>query len=186
LEQRRRVAVWVASNVIPHEAAVRGWLARSRVKAEDIEELIQDAYCRLATLDRVDHIERANAYFFSTVRNLLMRRLKRERIVSIEAIAEIDSYIDLQPTPEEQAASRLDFARLIAFLDTLPERCATIVRLRKIEGWSQKEIAAELGITEKAVEKQVWLGVKAIQAEWRRADSEADQRFRSFEQGQRA
>jgi len=178
--------MWVATNVIPHEAAVRGWLTRSRVRAEDIEELIQDAYCRLAMLDRVDHIERANAYFFSTVRNLLMRRLKRERIVSIETIAEIDSYIDLQPTPEEQAASRLDFARLTVFLDTLPERCATVVRLRKIEGWSQKEIAAELGITEKAVEKQVWLGVKAIQAEWRRADSEADQRFRSFEQGQRA
>jgi len=178
--------MWVATNVIPHEAAVRGWLSRSRVAAEDVEELIQDAYCRLAMLDAVDHIERADAYFFSTVRNLLIRRLKRERIVSIETIAEIDSYIDLQPTPEEQAASRLDYARLLAFLGTLPERCATIVRMRKIDGWSQKEIAAELGITEKAVEKQVWLGVKAIQAEWRRSDNDADQRVRSFEQGQRA
>lgn len=183
IERRRRIAAWVASEVIVHEGAARAWLARSRVTKEDIEELIQEAYCRLSMLDSVDHIERADAYFFSIVRNLLVRRVKRERVVPIDAMAEMDAYRDeMQPSPEQQAGARLDYARILEFMTSLPERCRTIVRLRKIEGWSQKEIAAHLDMSEKAVEKQVWVGVKAIQQAWSDADREAGERLRVFEQ----
>ena len=184
-ERRRRIAAWVASEVIVHEGAVRAWLARSRVSQEDIEELIQEAYCRLSMLDSVDHIDRADAYFFSTVRNLLLRRLSRERVVPIDAMAEMDVYRDeMHPSPEQQAGAVLDYARMLDFMDSLPERSRTIVRLRKIEGWSQKEIAAHLGMSEKAVEKQVWVGVKAIQKAWSDAECVVGERLRAFEQGE--
>lgn len=161
---------------------MRAWLARSRVPPEDADEVIQDAYCRLAQLDTVEHIARPDAYFFSIVRNLLVRRLKRARVVPIEAIAEIDAYQDeAGPSPEREAANRLDYARMLAFMAALPERCRQIVQLRKIEGWSQKEIAAHLGVTEKAVEKQVWAGVKAIQRAWSQAENETGERMRMFE-----
>jgi RNA polymerase sigma factor (sigma-70 family) len=182
LEQRRRIASWVAAEVMPHEAAVRAWLRRARVSPQDVDEVIQDAYCRLAMLDSIDHIDRPDAYFFSIARNLLLRRLKRERVVPIDAIAEIDAFNDdLHPSPEQQAAARLDYAKMLDFMNTLPERCRTIVMLRKIQGWSQKEIAAHLGTTEKAVEKQVWVGMKAIQRAWSDADRAADDRMRAFE-----
>jgi RNA polymerase sigma factor (sigma-70 family) len=182
LEQRRRIASWVAAEVMPHEAAVRAWLRRARVSPQDVDEVIQDAYCRLAMLDSIDHIDRPDAYFFSIARNLLLRRLKRERVVPIDAIAEIDAFNDdLHPSPEQQAAARLDYAKMLDFMNTLPERCRTIVTLRKIQGWSQKEIAAHLGTTEKAVEKQVWVGMKAIQRAWSDADRAADDRMRAFE-----
>lgn len=175
----------MASKVIVHEGAVRAWLLRSRVSQEDIEELIQEAYCRLSMLDSVDHIDRADAYFFSIVRNLLLRRLNRERVVPIDAMAEMDVYRDdMHPSPEQQAGAVLDYARMLDFMDSLPERSRTIVRLRKIEGWSQKEIAAHLGMSEKAVEKQVWVGVKAIQKAWSDADREVGERLRVFEQGE--
>lgn len=184
LERRHRLAAWVAREVLPHEAGVRAWLGRARIAPEDIDEVIQDAYCRLAQLDTIDHIDRPDAYFFSVARNLLVRRLKRARIVPIETIAEIEAFNDeLRPSPERQVGDRIDYARMLAFMDALPRRCGTIVRLRKIEGWSQKEIAAHLGITEKAVEKQIWTGVKAIQQAWDEADSAARARLRAFENG---
>jgi RNA polymerase sigma-70 factor (ECF subfamily) len=167
----------VANEVIAHEGAVRAWLRRSRVVDEDAEELIQEAYCRLAMLDSVDHIDRADAYFFSIIRNLLVRRLKRAKIVEIDTIAEIESYRDDAPSPERQVAGRIDYARMLAFMDALPERCRTVVHLRKIEGWSQKRIAAHLEMSEKAVEKQVWLGVKAIQRAWRDMHEQLDRRL---------
>ncbi len=178
LEQRARMAAWVAREVLPHEAAVRVAIGRFRIPPEDVDEVIQEAYCRLSMLDTVDHIDRPGAYFFSIARNLLIRRLKRERVVPIDAIAEIDSYADHQhPSPERQAAGRLDYARMLDFMGRLPERCREIVKLRKIEGWSQKDIAAHLGTTEKAVEKQVWVGVKAIQQAWSDASREAENRL---------
>ena len=81
------MAAWVTEHVIPHEAAVRAWLARTRASQEDIDELIQESYSRLAALESVDHIDRPDAYFFSIARNLLVRRLRRARVVPIEAIA---------------------------------------------------------------------------------------------------
>lgn len=177
--RRAALAEWVAAYVLPCERKVRAWLLR-RTSAEDVDEIIQDAYCRLAKLDDVSHIDRPDAYFFSIARNLLVRRLRRQQIVPFEVIAEVDAYLDDQPSPEKQAADKRDYARLMELMAALPERCRRIVQLRKIEDWSQKRIAEHLGTTEKAVEKQIWLGVNAIRAAWSMADDAADERFRDL------
>ncbi|MFS2108573.1 RNA polymerase sigma factor [Sphingomonas sp. Sphisp140] len=162
----------MAETVIPYEGTVRAWLARARVSEEDIDDIVQEAYCRLAALDTVDHITRPGAYFFSIVRNLLLQRIKRSRIVSIDMIAEIETYaIDDSPSPEREAAGRLDYARLRAIMAGLPERCRRIVEMRKIEGISQKEIARRVGVTESVVENDVYHGVQTILRIWRDEDS---------------
>lgn len=183
-DQRYAIARWVAAEVLPHEPAVRAWLTRSRVRPEDADELIQEAYCRISMLETTAQIKRPDAYFFSIVRNLLVRRLRRERVVRIDAIAEIEAFQDeLHPTPEQQAAARMDYARMLAFIANLPERCREIVTLRKLEGWSQKRIAAHLGTTEKAVEKQISVGVRAVQRAWMEADNAAEARYAALGQG---
>ena len=47
--------------------------------------------------------------------------------------------------------------------------------LRKIRGWSQKDIASHLGMTEKAVEKQVWVAVRELRLMWGRAEQRSEQ-----------
>lgn len=175
LERRRGLALWVAREIVPHEARIRAWFTRRRLAPEDVDELMQEAYCRIATLDSVDHIDCGHAYFFSIARNLLLRKLKRQQVVPLDAISEIESFRDTQtPSPEEQVANRLAYERVMALIAGLPERCRRVVELRKIEGWSQKEIAAHMGMTEKAVEKQVWIGVRAIRAGWSAGDPPAE------------
>ena len=93
-----------------------------------------------------------------------------------------DTYQDDGPSPEASAISKTTYRTLLALIDRLPERCGTIVRLRKVEGWSQREIAAHLGTTEKAVEKQVWLGVGLLRDAWRRAENDAEERLSSSSQ----
>lgn len=181
-ERRRAIATWVAREVLPHEYRVRQWLRRSGTSGEDADEIVQEAYCRLAMLGSVDHIDNAYAYFFSIVRNLLLRRLKRQRIVPLETIAEVDAWHDDRPSPEQMVAGRLAYARALDMIGRLPERCRRIVQLRKIEGWSQRRIAEHLGTTEKAVEKQVWLGVRALREAWSRAEQDADRRMNNTEQ----
>lgn len=171
------MAAWVAREVLPHEHRVRQWLKRAGTSGEDADEIVQEAYCRLAMLDSVDHIDNGHAYFFSIVRNLLVRRLKRQRIVPLDTIAEVDAWHDDRPSPEQMAAGRMDYAKALDMIGRLPERCRRIVQLRKIEGWSQRRIAEHLGTTEKAVEKQVWLGVRALREAWSRAEQEADARM---------
>ncbi|MHC1547883.1 RNA polymerase sigma factor [Phyllobacterium sp. K27] len=166
-EQRRLLARWIATGILPHEPQVRLWLRRYRLPPEDIDELIQDAYCAIARLDSFAHIERPDAYFFAIVRNLMLRRIRRQRIVQIDIVAEIEAYIDEErPSPEREVGAKLDCARALSLIAQLPERCRQAVYLRKIEGWSQRKIAEHMNISEKAVEKQIWVGVKALRTAW--------------------
>jgi RNA polymerase sigma factor (sigma-70 family) len=179
---RRRVATWVAREILPHEAAVRARLRRLQLAPEDVDEVIQECYCQFFEKDGVEHIERPAAYFMQAARYIVGRKRMRAKIVAMDAYAEMDLFeADAEPSPEQQVGSRLDFALLRAVLATLPARCRAIVELRKLEGWSQKEIAAHLGITEKVVEKQVWLGVRAIRQAWKERDVESAARLSAFE-----
>ncbi|WP_235522984.1 RNA polymerase sigma factor [Novosphingobium sp. Leaf2] len=180
--RRRRIAVWVAREIMPHEARIRRWLARSRLSPEDIDEVMQEAYCRIAMLPSVDHIDQPVAYMSAIARNLMLRRLKRQQVVVFEAVSEIETWRDDRtPSPEEQAASRMSYERVMVIIAALPERCRRVVELRKIEGWSQKEIATHLGMTEKAVEKQVWTGVRAIRDAWLSVEALGEDRMRASE-----
>lgn len=174
VEHRRYVANWVAREILPHEARIRTWFARFRLSREDVDELLQEAYCRIADLDAVDHIAVPQAYFFSIARNLLLRRLKRQRIIPFESIAEIEGYRDGASSPEQAVSTKIEYERILALIASLPDKCRRIVELRKIEGWSQKEIAEHFGMSEKAVEKQVWLGVRAVRQAWDLVEQQGD------------
>ena len=84
--------------------------------------------------------------------------------MSIETFADMDT---LAPTidelsPERHLTARSELRLLQAALNLLPARCREVVELRKIEGLSQREVAARMGITEDTVERQVSKGVRAL------------------------
>jgi RNA polymerase sigma-70 factor (ECF subfamily) len=149
---------------MPHEPGVRAWLQQSAVSGADIDDLIQEAYCKLAGLDSVEHIGRPDSYFFQLVRNLLMDQMRRARVVRIDTVAEIDtlSVLSDAPSPERIATSRQELERVRRLIAALPERCRRVFELRKIEGVSQREIAARLGISESAVENEGVRGMRLI------------------------
>lgn len=168
----------MAREILPHEPFVRAWLRGPRARAEDVDELVQECYCRFAMLETVDHIERPDIYFFSMARHLLARRRKRARIVPIDAVAAIDeTIVDDAPSPEREVAARLAFERLKVLLEALPERCRRIVEMRKFDGLSQREIATTLGVTESIVENDVQLGLRLIRAAWMDAEQSSADRL---------
>jgi RNA polymerase sigma-70 factor (ECF subfamily) len=152
---------------MPHEGKVRSWLRRCRVPPEDIDDLIQESYCSLAAHDGHERIDRPAAYFFSIARNLLLKRQRGHTVVPLASASDLDTIEDLAPSPERETSARLEFARVDALIAALGEPCATVVRMRRIEGRSQREIAAELGISEGMVEWHVHRGIKAVLARMR-------------------
>jgi RNA polymerase sigma-70 factor (ECF subfamily) len=151
----------VGSQILPHEGAVRAWLRRSQVPADEIDDLIQEAYCNLCDLDTVDHIPQPAAYFFRTVRNLLTDRLRRARIVRIETVAEVDAFPGYteELSPERIITARNELDRVRRLIRALPGRCRQVIELRKVHGLSQREIGRRLNISESVVENE---GVKGM------------------------
>jgi RNA polymerase sigma-70 factor (ECF subfamily) len=91
-------------------------------------------------------------------------RLRRERVVSIEAVADIDALnlsVD-EISAEQRVSARQELKLLALALDRLPPRCRKVMWLRRVEGLSQREVAERLGVSVKAVEQQVSKGSRLL------------------------
>jgi len=145
--------LWFVAEVLPLEAALTQFLLHNWRNKNDIEDLLQDIYVRVyeAALKQIP--ESPKPFVFTTARNLLINRVRRERIIPIEAVAEWET---LNVAKDEPGADRVlmardELARLQVTLDRLPPRCREAILLRRIEGLSRREIAARMGISEYTV-----------------------------------
>jgi RNA polymerase sigma factor (sigma-70 family) len=149
---------WVGRYILPHESRLRSWL-RSAFPAIDVDDVVQEAYCRIAMLDSVSHIDDPRQYLFRTARNIVLEQLRRDRIVSIEAasgLAEMDQAVEGEHSnPERVTSDRRMLACVEQLIAMLPERGRQVFRMRKIEGLSQRYISSQLGISESIVENEV-------------------------------
>ncbi len=157
-------ALWLANRILPLEAGVRGWLRRSRQPEFEIDDIIQEAYAKLATMPDVSGIRNVKAYFYRTAYSVLVSRLRRKSVVSIQALTEIDS-LHLaadEATPEDQVVARNELQVLAEMIGRLPEKTRRIFLLSRVSGLSQKEIARETGYPESTIEKHIAKGFSLL------------------------
>lgn len=177
-DARGKVAAWLGSHILPHEGDVRAWLRRVLRNPRDVNDLIQEAYCRIATVSDTSRIQEPRAYFFRVVRNVALEQFRRARVVRIESVAEMGALTiaDEAPSPERVAAGRSELALVQELIAALPERCRKVVELRKIHGMSQREIAQQLGISENSVEHEVTRGLRLVLREMTRCVGDSQRR----------
>lgn len=186
-EKRARIMAWVGSEMLPHEADVRAWLRRT-LDPDDLEDVIQETYCQIAGLKDVGHIRSGRAYFFTAARSIVLMRLRRARIVSIESVTEIENLniVGEEPSPERIAGGRRELDRVRRLIEGLPDRCRRIFELRKIEGLPQREVAQRLGLAEHIVENDVTKGLKLILQAIADGEQKAEQAMTRTERDERA
>jgi len=75
----------------------------------------------------------------------------------MERLGEIDALriISEEPGPERQATARQEFERLWRALCALPKQCRRAFQLQSFEDRSRREIAEQMGISERTVEKHL-------------------------------
>jgi RNA polymerase sigma factor (sigma-70 family) len=155
---------WFVSEVLPLELSLMRFLRRNWREESDMLDLRQEVYVRIYESAARAMPDQVKPFVFTTARNLLIDRARRTQIVSIETVADLDTLefgMD-ELTPERHAAGRAELRLLQMALEALPPRCRRVVEMRKIEGLSQRDVAAQLGITEDTVERQVANGVRAL------------------------
>jgi RNA polymerase sigma factor (sigma-70 family) len=163
-QSRKDIIAWVGSHVLPHEAAVRAWLRRWTGRGQDIDDVIQEAYCRLAALGSVAHIGSGRAYLFQTTRNIVLEQVRRSKIVRIDNVTDMGSLgmVDETPPVDRVVGGARELQRVEQLINQLPVKCRRVFVLRRIHGESQRDIARRFGISESAVEKLAMRGLKLI------------------------
>lgn len=157
-------AIWLADNVLPYEPALRAWLSRRRVLLLEIDDVVQETYAVLAALPSVAHIQNPKTYAFSVAHSLVLRHIRRSRIVSIDAMAEVEqlSLLGEGDSAERQVADWEELGNLAQAIANLPLKCRQAFTLRKIDGLSQREVAAHMGVSENTIEKHIGKALRVL------------------------
>ncbi|HEY5237342.1 MAG TPA: RNA polymerase sigma factor [Rhizomicrobium sp.] len=158
------VSTWFVHEVLPLEAILMHYLQHNWQNASDIIDLRQEVYVRLLEAAQKEIPEHTKRFVLITARNLLIDRVRREHVVPIDAVADVDALgvaID-SPGPDREMIARDELRQLRIALDRLPPRCREAIVLGHIEGCSGQEIAARMGVSEAAVSKHLKNGIRAL------------------------
>ena len=155
---------WFATEILPHEAALTRYLRRVWRNQSEVPDFRQEIYLRVYERAAKELPTTPKAFLFTTARNLIADRVRRERIVSIDYTQDLDSLNVLvdEISPEQRLSARQELRRLSVALDQLSDDCRAVIWLRRVEGLSQKEIARRLGMLEGTVESHICRGLRAL------------------------
>jgi len=155
---------WFMSEILPLEPMLQRFLRRHWHDEADTADLLQETYMRVYEAARRQRPSMPKPFAFMTARNLVIDRIRKKNVVSIERMADIEwlNLTDDEVSPEQHTQARQELRRLQSALDMLPQRCRQVVMLRKVEGMSQREVAQHMNATEEAVEHLVAKGMRLL------------------------
>lgn len=146
---------------------VRGSLARlvsSIAPPKEIEDIVQETYVRVCQAAKRGAIEQPRSFMLRTARNLALDYVKRaESRLTVSMDEELDLGLELSHATDrtyEIVASNEEFAHFCEAVRQLPIQCRRAFVLKKVYGYSQREIARELNVSESTVEKHIAIGIK--------------------------
>ena len=134
------------------------------------EDLVQDIYVRLATVDPGVDVRNAAGYLYRLGSNLMLDRLRSERRAAARdhdwrdahrTVAGTDELSE-DPRADDAVAARQRLEAIVAVLRELPEQTQRVFRMHKFDGLSHAQVAEALGISRSAVEKHCMAVLKRL------------------------
>ena len=152
-DQRRR---WFREQILPLEPRLRSYAAQFRRGAE-IDDLVQETFARAIACQTWRGVDNPASFARRILKNIVLDAIRRTKVVSIEAVADLDRVggADDAPGPEAISLARDDLRRLKAVVERLPTQQRRVFTLRKIYEMSTAEIAARLGLSGSTIETQL-------------------------------
>ncbi|MDE6330531.1 MAG: RNA polymerase sigma-70 factor [Muribaculaceae bacterium] len=126
-----------------------GMYALRIVEDDDVaEDMVQEAFVKTwKQLDGGREIANFRAFIYKCVRNECLAYISKEgNMVGEDLIPEV---------ADEEIDTSFRDARIWRAIDDLPEKCREIFLMSKRDGYSNEEIAEELGISIKTVKNQM-------------------------------
>ena len=132
--------------------------------SHEVADVRQDVYASIIAAARKSIPDRAKFFVFAVARNLLIDRVRRERVISIDTVSDLDELGLAADEPEQDRAliARDELRKVRAAIDQLPPKCREAIVLRRIEGFSGREIALRMGINESTVSHHINTGVRIL------------------------
>lgn len=125
-------------------------------RSPDAEDMLQSAIVRMHEYSRDHTINNPTAFILRAARNLSIDAARHSQFLSDVVVDGRTEHIaDRSAIQDEVVATRIRLERVREAIGRLSPRTRTVFLMHRIEGLKYREIAAELGITVSAVEKNI-------------------------------
>jgi RNA polymerase sigma factor (sigma-70 family) len=153
-------AVAVAELFREHNRVLVGYLRSRLGSLQEAKEIAQEAYVRLLQLHEPGTPGLLRAYLFKTASNLAIDRLRHRRVrqrseEQPQLFEELNTTRGESDDPAEQLLASEQADRLLGYLQELPIKCQQVINLHRVEGISQLDVSARLGMSERMVRRYV-------------------------------
>jgi RNA polymerase sigma factor (sigma-70 family) len=135
------------------------------VPPKEIEDIVQETYVRICQVENQDDIRFPRSFMLKTAQNLAFDHVKRaETRLTIsmgdDADQQWEEFLSGPDDTFDRVAANREFGDFCEAVRQLPLQCRKAFVLKKVYGYSQKEIALSLNISENTVEKHIATGIK--------------------------
>jgi RNA polymerase sigma-70 factor (ECF subfamily) len=144
-----------------HGSSLKRFIGRFMRNPSDVEDIAQEAFLRAYTVERGRPIEQPKSFLFRIAKHLALTQLTRKARQITDYIEDSDdpSVIQVDHSAEDEISARQILGLHCEAVAELAPQCRQVYLLRKVQGFSHKEIAEHLGIAVSTVEKHL---MKAI------------------------
>ncbi|GAB3096734.1 RNA polymerase sigma factor [Aestuariicella hydrocarbonica] len=137
----------------------------SFVPPADVEDIVQETYVKICQIKNINEIKSPKSFLYRIVRNLALDHHKRAEIRLTEPVEDLDRLHlggghNSADQPFEQVAANQEFGFFCEAVRRLPTQCRRAFVLKKVYGYSQKEIAREMNVSINTVENYITFGLK--------------------------
>jgi len=136
-------------------ARVKSALMRRGRSEQDADDLVQEAWVRLACYAQEQEVERPEAFLMRAALNLSIDAHRARVTRGEELMLEDVVLVDASPSAEAVLLARERVARLGVCLGRLNPRTRAIFLAHRIDGMSYPQIAVAHGLSVSAVEKHI-------------------------------
>jgi RNA polymerase sigma factor (sigma-70 family) len=143
---------------------VKAALVRRGRSEHDADDLLQEAWVRLACYEREQPVDEPEAFLMRAALNLSIDAYRLRHSHGEEVLLEDVVLVDTSPSTEAVLLARERVARLGVCLGRLSEKTRTIFLAHRIEGKTYQEIAREHDLAVSTVEKHVAKAVMQVTA----------------------
>lgn len=152
---------WFKAIILPHEAALRARLRRLCPPGFDVDNLVAESLARAYGAKDIGRITSGRSYLFAIARNLMIDAARRDTIVSLDFVADLD-VLRSDDSLEAAITARDELRRLQAIIDTLPPQPRRVFLLRRVHDLSLNEIAGQMSLSVSTVEKHLAKAVMLV------------------------
>lgn len=145
---------------IASERPLKRFIARFVPNRADVDDIAQSALLSAMDAETSRLIANPQAYLYTIARNLAIRthREKARDIIGYVDGLDLADAPCSTPSQEEAVISRERLALMCEALAALSPNCRRVFVMRKVYGYSHREISEQLGISTSTVEKHLAAG----------------------------